>query len=116
MKFLRKRNLFSMNVLGVLAAALVSVPAVAEERDQSREQLMDTWGQSLQEKVSVQLEQTMNAEIVLQYENLLAQQTSELMDQVALAVTIESEPVIFLEPDSMMANVVPAGIEIDCDR
>lgn len=116
MKYLRKRNLFLMKALGVLAAALVSVPAVAEERDQSREQLMDTWGQSLQEKVAVQLEQTINAEIVLEYENLVAQQTSDLMDRVALAVAIEQDPVIFVEPDSMMANAVPAGIEIDCER
>ena len=78
MKAFRKRNLVLANVSGMLAVALVSVPAIAGERDQAMGHLMDTWAQGLQEKVATQMEQEVNTEIVLQYENLLAQQTSGL--------------------------------------
>lgn len=116
MKVLIKSNPVLANLFGVLAVALVSVPVIAGERDQAMEQLVDTWGQRLQEKVAIQMEQVVNMETVLRYESRLAQQTSGYMDEVALAVSIEPDPVISLEPKSMMANVDSAGIEVDCDN
>ena len=116
MKTLIKRNPVPGNIFGVLAMTLVSAPLIAGEREQAMEQLMHTWGQGLQEKVAIQIEQAVTADIVLQYENLLTQQTSDYTDELALAMSIESGPVISLEPESMMANIDGSvGVEIDCD-
>ncbi len=119
MKFLRKNNLVLTNVFSVLALAFVFFPVIAEDSDQymkNVDQVMQTWGLKLQEKVAFQLQQVMATDIELQYEQQLAQQTSDAMEQVALAASIEQDPVISTDSAKMVANVVPAGNEGDCDN
>ena len=120
MKFLRKRSLVLTNVFSALALAFVSFPVIAEDDDHSMkdvDQAVETWGLRLQEKVAFQLQQEMTTNIELQYEKQLAQQTSDdAMEQVALAASIEQDPVISTDSAKMVANVVPAGNEGDCDN
>lgn len=115
MKTLRTRNAIINTVFGALAVALVSVPAIGAEGDRTMERRLDTWGQRLQDKVAAELARDVNREIVLSYEHMLAQQATGLMEEIALVVSIQPDPVIYLEPGSMMANVDTAGIEDDCD-
>jgi hypothetical protein len=77
-------------------------------------QAMEAWGLGLQEKVAIQLQQSVVAEIVLQYEQQLAQQAADNMDQVALAVSVDPEPVI--ESGEMLAIVVSAVNDVNCDN
>jgi len=118
-KFLRKRSLVLTNVFSALALAFVSFPVIAEDDDHSMkdvDQVVETWGLRLQEKVAFQLQQEMATDIELQYEKQLAQQTSVAMEQVALAASVEQDPVISTDSAKMVANVVPARNECDCDN
>ncbi len=119
MKFLRKKKLVLSGVFSVLATTFVFSPVIAEDGDQSMrdvDQVMQTWGLRLQEKVAFQLQQVVATDIELQYEKQLALQTSDTMEQVALAASIEQDPVISTDSAEMVANVVPARNEGDCDN
>lgn len=118
MKFLRKRNIVLTNVFSVLALAFVFFPLIAEDGDQymkNVDQVMQTWGLRLQEKVAFQLQQVVATDIELQYEKQLVQQTSDTIEQVALAVSIDPETDIQVESGALLAQVVPAINEVECD-
>ena len=54
----------------------------------------------------LQLQQVINAELAISYENILAQQIAEDMEQIALAASIEPNPSISIDRSKMMAEVV----------
>ena len=119
MKFLRKRSLVLTNVFSALALTFVSFPVISEDDNHSVkdvDQVVETWGLGLQEKVVFQLQQVVATDIELQYEKQLAQQASDTMERVALAASIEQDPVISTDSAKMVANVVSAENEGDCDN
>jgi len=119
MQGLRWRKFIFSSIISVLWASAVALPVFAEDDDQSMRELTgatEAWGQDLQEKVAAQMQQAMSEEIVLQYEIQLAQQIADDMEQLALAVSIDPEPVISAEADEMLAVAdTPGEIETECD-
>lgn len=116
----RRRKYYLSGVFSVFALGCLSLPVMAQDSDRSMEtvtQNMQVRGQSIIEQKTAFLQPALAAETVLQYESQLALQAAESMDQVALAVNIDPEPAISVEPDEMLASaVIPEGIEIDCEN
>jgi hypothetical protein len=113
MKFLRRRNIFLISASSVLLIVFAVFPASAQDSDQwvkDIDQSTKALNQDLQEKMALKLQQAVDTQIVLPYENLLAQQSSDYMEQVALVVSIEPDPVISIDPSEMMAQAVPLEV------
>lgn len=118
MKLSRKKNPVLTGIFSVLIMAFVFSPVIAGDNEQSMRQVdqaMETRGQRLQEKVAVQLQQAVDTEIVVDYENQVVQQASDQMEQVALAISIDPEVEIQVRSSELLAQVVPTIEEVECD-
>jgi len=117
MQFLRQNRKLLVSIFSVLSPILLTFPAFAQDGDRSVEtttQAVQTWGQAIIDQKTAHLQQTLAAAIVLQYETELAQQASGYMEQVAVALGVDMEPVILPSPNEMLANAVVADDEDGC--
>ena len=81
------------NVLSTVVLSLFVLPVMAEEADRSMEeftQATQIWGQAFIAGHAAQQQRVLAMEITLDYENQLAQEASEAMDEANLETIIEA--------------------------
>lgn len=117
MQFVRQNKRFLAHVFSALAPIFLTFPVVAQDGDRSVDtttRAVQAWGQVIIDRKLAQLQQNMAAEVLLQYETELAQRSSSYMDQLAVALDVDMEPVILPAPSEMLANVALTGDEGGC--
>ena len=117
MQLLTRKNLIISSIISMLVMVGVALPVIAQDAVYSMEQMTQTtqiWGQDIIQQKTAHLQQAA-VDIVQRYEHRLAQQASEYMDQVALAVNIDPEPVVSLRTSEMWAGIIPVAKEVECN-
>lgn len=119
MKILNRGNLVLIISFSALVMAFSALPVFANDSDQyvkDSDRVMEALARDLQKKAAVQLQQAMDAEILLSYENLLVQQSSAVTEQIILALSVEQEPVISIKSSEMMAKAVPVEKDVPVEE
>ncbi len=119
MKFGIQKRLVLTAFVATSLQCFAVLPALAENNGHSAEQLNESMQIQLQhiiEQKTARLQQVLIAESILEYEHMLAQQTTSDWDQLAVAVSIKPMPVRLEQAGELFAQAVQEVNLIDCDQ